>query len=84
VHFYAAEYRLFNGSELKWGRGSMHNLEGKPGRTAVEAEAAVSHEGVSGHSGPGLPVTEISDKDYRSFCWPCNALEEESDGEPDE
>ena len=22
------------------------------------------------------PITEISDKDYRSFCWPCHALEE--------
>jgi hypothetical protein len=23
-----------------------------------------------------LPLIEITDKDYRSFCWPCHALEE--------
>jgi hypothetical protein len=26
-----------------------------------------------------LPSFEISDKDYRSFCWPCHALEETGD-----
>ena len=26
-----------------------------------------------------LPLIEISDKDYRSFCWPCHALEETGD-----
>jgi|GEM_PF-3219413 len=26
-----------------------------------------------------LPLIEISDKDYRSFCWPCHALEEAGD-----
>ena len=26
-----------------------------------------------------LPLIEISDKDYRSFCWPCHALEELGD-----
>lgn len=26
-----------------------------------------------------LPIIEISDKDYRSFCWPCHALEETGD-----
>lgn len=26
-----------------------------------------------------LPIIEISDKDYRSFCWPCHALEEAGD-----
>ena len=25
------------------------------------------------------PIIEISDKDYRSFCWPCHALEETGD-----
>jgi hypothetical protein len=29
-----------------------------------------------------LPIIEISDKDYRSFCWPCYALEEIGDGKP--
>jgi len=24
-------------------------------------------------------IIEISDKDYRSFCWPCHALEETGD-----
>lgn len=28
------------------------------------------------------PIIEISDKDYRSFCWPCYALEEAGDGKP--
>ncbi len=28
-----------------------------------------------------LPIIEISDKDYRSFCWPCHALEETGDGQ---
>ena len=23
-----------------------------------------------------LPVTEVNDEDYRSFCWPCHALDE--------
>ena len=27
-------------------------------------------------------VIEISDRDYRSICWPCCALEEEGDGKP--
>ena len=26
-----------------------------------------------------LPVIEVSDKDYRSFCFPCHALEEAGD-----
>jgi hypothetical protein len=26
-----------------------------------------------------LPLIEISDRDYRSFCWPCHALEEMDD-----
>jgi len=26
-----------------------------------------------------LPIIEISDKDYRSFCWPCHALEDIGD-----
>lgn len=29
-----------------------------------------------------MPIIEISDKDYRSFCWPCYALEETGDGKP--
>jgi hypothetical protein len=29
-----------------------------------------------------LPIIEISDKDYRSFCWPCYALEETGDDKP--
>jgi hypothetical protein len=28
-----------------------------------------------------LPIIEISDKDYRSFCWPCHALEDTGDGQ---
>ena len=28
-----------------------------------------------------LPITEISDKDYRSFCWPCHEFEEAVDSE---
>ena len=31
-----------------------------------------------------LPVTEISDEDYRSFCWPCYNLEEAGEGQPGE
>jgi len=27
-----------------------------------------------------LAVTEICDDDYRSFCWPCHALEEDVGG----
>jgi hypothetical protein len=26
-----------------------------------------------------MPLIEISDKDYRSFCWPCHALEDTGD-----
>ena len=26
-----------------------------------------------------LLIIEISDKDYRSFCWPCHALEDTGD-----
>ncbi len=32
-------------------------------------------------SGAALPVIEISDKDYRSFCWPCHDLEETGEGQ---
>jgi len=29
-----------------------------------------------------MPVVEVSDEDYRSFCWPCYTLEDDSDCEP--
>ena len=28
------------------------------------------------------PIIEISDEDYRSFCWPCYALDETGDCKP--
>ena len=72
--------------------GGMHKSGGEQGGTAGEVDVTQSNESVSGDStgrlpDPGrnaVPVTEISDKDYRSFCWPCNALEETGDGKPDE
>ena len=52
------------------------------------SEETISHDavlpGAEYHRMPderysALPIVEISDKDYRSFCWPCHALEETSD-----
>jgi hypothetical protein len=34
-------------------------------------------------SDPALFVVEINDEDYRSFCWPCYALDWDSDCEKD-
>jgi hypothetical protein len=50
-------------------------------------ETVSYEENVSGNHCPlvvdqpysSLPIIEISDKDYRSFCWPCHALEEPGD-----
>ncbi len=50
--------------------------------TGVYAESLPSADGqhvLDAHLG-ALPIIEISDKDYRSFCWPCHALEEAGDG----
>jgi hypothetical protein len=30
-----------------------------------------------------MPITEISDKDYRSICWPCDVLEDSGDDKPE-
>ena len=69
----------------------MHNSEGKQGRAVGAAEVTESDECVSCDSAgkvpdrsiKALPITEISDEDYRSFCWPCHSLEETGDGEQD-
>lgn len=65
----------------------MENSEGKQGRPAGEVEDAQSNNCDSTGRIPdwglkALPITEISDKDYRSFCWPCYAFEETGDDEP--
>ena len=36
---------------------------------ATNGEAAISDPALVGAE----PITEISDEDYRSFCWPCDA-----------
>jgi len=67
----------------------MHNSEGKQGRAAGEADVTGGDECVGCDSTGKVPdrsikalsITEISDKDYRSFCWPCYELEETGDGE---
>ena len=71
----------------------MHRSVGEPGGTAGEGEVVQTKKSVSGKSNGGVSaeelivsprIIEISDKDYRSFCWPCNALEETGDGQPAE
>ena len=53
---------------------------------AVERGEPVAGAGHSAAIDAGvmsLPLIEISDKDYRSFCWPCYDLEENGDCKPD-
>jgi hypothetical protein len=72
--------------------GEMQKSKSKQGDATGEVEGARSKLCVSFNSVGRLPgegrkaasVTEISDKDYRSFCWPCYALEETGDGRPGE
>ena len=67
----------------------MDNSGDRQGRAAGEVEATESKECVGCDSTGKVPdrsinalsITEISDKDYRSFCWPCYALDETGDGE---
>ena len=67
----------------------MRNSKGKQGSVAGAAEVPKSKEWVGcdstgkvlDRSIKALSITEISDKDYRSFCWPCYALEETGDGD---
>ena len=52
--------------EARLSQESEHRGLGSDGVDSVAAE------GID----PARSVIEISDSDYRSFCWPCHALEE--------
>jgi hypothetical protein len=72
----------FNQSEGDMGRGA-----GVHRSVARMAETGACDTGLPGTDYgqvleellDALPLIEISDKDYRSFCWPCHALEEMGD-----
>ena len=49
----------------------------------VKTDGVVGTNDESAISDPALPVVEINDEDYRSFCWPCYALDWDSDCEKD-
>lgn len=66
----------------------MEEVKGAHGSAAGETEGSKGDGLLSGvdvwaANLAALPIIEISDKDYRSFCWPCYALEETDDGKPD-
>lgn len=55
-------------------------MEALPLAEAGEASGEVDRYGE--REGRALPpVIEVSDKDYRSFCFPCHALEEGGEGD---
>ena len=49
----------------------------------VKTDGVVGTNDESAISDQALPVVEINDEDYRSFCWPCYALEGDIDCEKD-
>ena len=59
--------------EARPSQQSEHSGFGSDGVDSVPAERIDS----------AWSIIEISDSDYRSFCWPCHALEEISDDKAD-
>jgi len=51
------------------------------GTTGTEAANGTQGSKVQGGHVAAEPITEISDKDYRSFCLPCDVLEETDERE---
>ena len=51
------------------------------GITGTEAAKVPQCSQVQGGHVGAEPITEISDKDYRSFCLPCDVLEDTDDRE---
>jgi hypothetical protein len=58
---------------------SADPVESVKADSGVEVVSGTNFPGAAEMSGGAEPILEISDKDYRSFCWPCIALEEGSD-----
>ncbi|HEY6131962.1 MAG TPA: hypothetical protein VIV27_08080 [Halioglobus sp.] len=69
----------------------MDRGAGRQGRVAPVMEPEAFDECVAGprrsrmlEAGGGTaPIIEISDKDYRSFCLPCYALDDTGDDKPE-
>ena len=64
----------------------MDTPKGAQGSEATPVENVQKSDGVMSAavinppaSAAAMPVVEVRDEDYRSFCWPCYALEDDSD-----
>ena len=55
--------------------------EARGGATGTEATKGTQDSNVQRGHIAAEPITEISDKDYRSFCLPCDVLEETDERE---
>ena len=75
--FPATEYWMFHAVEIDLAGVDMVLSEEQQRTETTNTKATNSGhdpEVQGGHEGTE-PITEISDKDYRSFCLPCDALE---------
>jgi len=64
-------------------------MEGGSGSARGSGHAAQGKQAcdTSGDKGSGevpryahwVPIVEVCDEDYRSFCWPCHAMDEQQD-----
>ncbi len=83
----AAKCRAFDEGEINQEEGKMYRGAGMHGGGAKVLETGGYEENLPGTDCQHVVVErystraiiEISDKDYRSFCWPCHALEEAGD-----
>ncbi len=77
--FHAIEIDLVGGDMAASEEEYRDNV--RAGTTGTEAANGARDSKVQrGHVG-AEPITEISDKDYRSFCLPCDVLEETDERE---
>jgi hypothetical protein len=68
--------------------GNSKGLEGCQDGKVERAQSSPLGSAVSSGNMPAsgpktMSITEISDEDYRSICWPCDALEEICDDKPE-
>ena len=73
---------MFHAIEIDLVGGGMavseqeYREDARGGTTGTEAAKGTQGSSVRRGHVAAEPITEISDKDYRSFCLPCDVLEE--------
>ena len=78
---------MFHAIEIDLVGGGMavseqeYREDARGGTTGTEAAKGTQGSNVQRGHVAAEPITEISDKDYRSFCLPCDVLEETDERE---